>query len=96
MKTREDIISVLRELKPMMQARYKLRSIGLFGSYARGDQTAESDVDILVDLDPAIGIEFVDMADAIERRLRVRTDVVVADGIKSRYRDYIQKDLIYV
>ena len=96
MLTREAIIDALRDLKPELVAKYKLRSIALFGSYARGEQTAESDVDVLVDVDPVIGLGFVDMADAIESRLGIKTDVVPSDGVKPRYRAFIQKDLVYV
>ena len=96
MQTRENILAALREIKPAMAMRYKLRSMALFGSYSRGDQTPESDVDVLVDVDPAIGLDFIDLAETIERRLGVKTDVVPADGVKPRYRAVIQKDLVYV
>ena len=96
MQTRENILAALRDLKPAIAGRYKLRSMALFGSYARGDQTPESDVDVLVDVDPAIGLDFIDLAETIERRLGVKTDVVPADGVKPRYRAVIQKDLVYV
>lgn len=96
MQTRETILETLRDLKPELTAKYKLRSIALFGSYARGEQTSDSDVDVLVDVDPIIGLGFVDMAEAIEARLGIKTDVVPADGVKPRYRAFIQKDLVYV
>ena len=53
-------------------------------------------MDVLVDVDPSIGLDFVDLAETIERRLGIKTDVVPADGVKPRYRAYIQKDLVYV
>jgi len=96
MLTRETILETLRDMKPELTEKYKLRSIALFGSYARGEQTSESDVDVLVDVDPVIGLGFVEMADAIEARLGIRTDVVPVDGVKPRYRDFIQKDVVYV
>ena len=96
MQTREKIVAVLRKLKPEITEKYKLRSIALFGSYARDDQTPESDVDVLVDVDPSIGLDFVDLAELIERGLGVKTDVIPADGVKLRYRAYIEKDLFYV
>lgn len=96
MKTRDSILAALRDLKPQISERYKLRSMALFGSYARGDQTPESDVDVLVDVDPSIGLDFIDLAETIESRLGVKTDVVPADGVKPRYRAYIEKDMIYV
>ena len=96
MLTRETILEALRDLKPELAAKYKLRSIALFGSYARGDQTSASDIDVLVDVDPGIGLGFVDLADTIEARLGVKTDVVPDDGVNPRYRAFIQKDVVYV
>jgi predicted nucleotidyltransferase len=96
MQTREEILQKLKALKPLIAERYRLRSIALFGSYARGDQTEESDVDILVDVDPSIGLGFIDLADMIEERLGIKTDVVAADGLRPRYRPYVTKDLLYV
>jgi uncharacterized protein len=96
MKTREDIVEALSTLKPIIQQRYKLRSMALFGSYARNEQTEQSDVDVLVDVDPSLGLDFIDLADCIEERLGIRTDVVPASGVKPRYQEIIRKDLIYV
>jgi predicted nucleotidyltransferase len=96
MKTREDILTALRDLKPTIAERYKLRSLALFGSYARNEQTPHSDVDVLVDVDPSIGLGFIDLAEAIENRLGIKTDVIPADGVKPRYQAVIQQDLVYV
>lgn len=96
MKTRDEVIDTLRVLKPLIMKSFKVRSIALFGSYARGDQTEFSDVDILVDVDSSIGIEFIDLAALIENELGIATDVIPADGIKPRYREFIAKDLVYV
>jgi uncharacterized protein len=96
MKTREDVVDALKALKPLLMNSFKVRSIALFGSYARGDQTESSDVDVIVDVDSSIGLGFVDLADLIENRLGMTTDVIPADGIKPRYREFIAKDLLYV
>ena len=69
MKTREEIISLLAKEKPKLQTRFKVRSMALFGSYARGEQRVDSDVDILVDVDPSIGLEFVSLSEKIETLL---------------------------
>ena len=47
----KDILQRLRELKPELMARYKVRGIGLFGSWARKEQDTDSDIDLLVDFD---------------------------------------------
>ena len=54
----EDVLSKLRELKPAVLARYKAREMGLFGSFVRGEQHTNSDVDVLV--------EFEDSADLFD------------------------------
>ena len=96
MKSREDILAQLRELKGWLRTRYKVHSVSLFGSYARCQQTAESDVDILVDVDPSIGLAFVDMAEEIEQHLGIKADVVPVDAVKPRYWRLIEKDIIHV
>ena len=50
--TREEILSGLTRRKPDLQRRFRVKSLALFGSFARGDQEGGSDVDILVDIDP--------------------------------------------
>jgi len=47
----EDIVSKLRELRPIITARYKTRELGIFGSFIRGEQSASSDIDILVEFE---------------------------------------------
>ena len=45
------ILTKLRGLKPIITARYKAKEIGLFGSFVRGEQTASSDIDVLVEFE---------------------------------------------
>jgi predicted nucleotidyltransferase len=94
--TREEILAVLERGKPLLEARFGVRSLALFGSYAIGEATAGSDVDILVDVDPAISLRFVDLAETIEEQLGLPVDLVSARGVKPRYWDRIKDDLVYV
>ena len=57
---------------------------------------AESDVDILVEVDPAIGLGFVSLADELERRLQQRVDLVSSRAVRPNRRRLIEPDLIYV
>ena len=70
--------------------------MALFGSFARGDQRADSDVDILVEVDPSIGLEFVTLAERIEKLLGVTVDLVSSRAITSKAMKYIEPELIYV
>ena len=96
MVTREEILRVLAEGKPDLQKQFKVRKLALFGSYARGDQRPNSDVDILVEVDPAIGLEFVTLADRIEKLLGVGVDLVSSRALSSRAMEFIEPELIYV
>lgn len=96
MKTREEILKLLAQNKPELEKHYKVKKLALFGSYARGDQTQDSDVDILVDVDPSIGLEFVSLAQKIETILGLPTEIVSLRAIKPRALQFIEQDLVYV
>lgn len=93
---REIILSKLRALKPILQKKYPLESMALFGSYARDEADENSDVDVLVELNGAMGINFIDMADEIEENLGIKTDVITKKSLRERFLNLIKDDLIYV
>ena len=95
-KTREEILSLLVQNKSELENRFKVRRLAIFGSYARGDQRADSDVDILVDIDPSIGLEFITLAEQIEKLLGLPVELVSIGAIKPNKFEYIEQDLIYV
>jgi predicted nucleotidyltransferase len=95
-KTREEILRLLAKGKPELEARFRVRSIALFGSYARGDQQADSDVDILVEVDPSIGLRFVSLAERIEELLGLPVEIVSRRAIKPSRFKFIEAELIYV
>ncbi len=96
MKTREEILSILAQKKPDSEKRFRVKSLALFGSFARGDQQEGSDVDILVEVDPSIRLEFVTLAEEIESSLGHRTEVISKDAIKPNHRAVIEEELLYV
>jgi predicted nucleotidyltransferase len=96
MKSREEILDLLAQEKPELEKRYQLRRLALFGSYARGDQTERSDLDILVDVHPSIGLKFVSLAEDLERLLGTRVEVVSIRAIKPRNWKTIESELIDV
>ncbi|MGH7827289.1 MAG: nucleotidyltransferase family protein [Candidatus Binatia bacterium] len=96
MKTKEEVLRILQEEKPELVRRYGVKRPALFGSYARDDQRENSDVDVLVEVDPSIGIDFVELAERIEGALGVRAEIVSRRAIKPRYWEVIKEDLIDV
>ncbi|HNV69733.1 MAG TPA: nucleotidyltransferase family protein [Candidatus Ozemobacteraceae bacterium] len=90
------ILDAIRLVKPSLREKYGVKSIGLFGSFAREEATPDSDIDILVEFERPIGIEFVDLADEMESLLQRRVDLVSRNGVKKPYLKLIDKDLVYV
>ena len=96
MVTKQKILDTLAKEKPQLQREFKVSKIALFGSFARGDQQPGSDVDILVEVDPSIGLEFVTLAERIEKSLGTSVDLVSSRAISEMAFKYIEPELIYV
>lgn len=90
------IKTILEQLKPELEQRFHVQSLGLFGSVVRHDFSPKSDIDILVDFSAPIGIEFIDLANYIEHKLNRRVDLVSRQGIKEPYYKAIQQEIVYV
>jgi len=96
MINKESITNTLKANKSVLLAKYHLKSIGIFGSFNRDDFNDNSDIDILIDYEQPIGIEFIDLAEELEKILKLKVDLVSKNGIKPKYLEEIQKDLVYV
>ena len=97
MDTQVDQIRIkLAELLIDFKKKYPIESLAIFGSYARGDQTDQSDLDLLVEFNDRIGIRFVDLAEELERKLGMKVDLVSRKGVKDSYFKEISKDLLNV
>lgn len=96
MYTLQNILQILRHHKPQLQQKYPVSTLGVFGSYARGEATEDSDIDIAVEINGPMGLSFVAMADEIEALFNIKVDVVPKRSIKSDYLQYVERDLIYV
>lgn len=87
---------ILSKLKPELLRKYPIASIGLFGSIVRDDFTENSDIDIIVEFNDKIGIEFITLADELEEKLNYKVDLVSRGGIKPKYFSVIEPQIIYV
>lgn len=96
MKTLKDLKKILSEKKSYLKSKYNVRTLSIFGSFARSEETPVSDIDILVDFDEPIGLEFVDLAEELEEILEINVDLVSKNGVKSSYLDEIEQDLVHV
>ena len=96
MRSTRQVLGLLQDAKPELERDFGVTRLALFGSYARGEQRDESDVDVLVDFDPALGLRFVDLAERIEALLGVRSDVVSRRAISPRHWAVIEGDIVDV
>ena len=83
MKTKDQILDVLRELKPELEARYNVKTIGVFGSALRGEQGPRSDIDVLVEFRTPIGLfKFLGLEELLAERLGGKVDLVSKKALK--------------
>ena len=97
MKTLEEIKQILRQNKPLLQEHYRVTQLGIFGSYARGEQTQESDVDVLIDYDRAPTLfKLVELRDYLSSAIGMKVDIVTQNGLKPRIRERVLSEVVYV
>lgn len=95
MVKKDDILQVLKALRPELSSQYKVKEIGLFGSFVRGEQDEESDVDILVTFkEDASLLDLVSLERFLEEKLGREVDVVSRNALKKELRDPILKEVI--
>jgi len=98
--TRTDIFGMLEKALPQLTRDYGVKRIGVFGSFAKGQQTDESDVDIVVEFDRSIGFRFVEFSETLERTLGRKVDVLTPAGVSGiRNQDIarsIEDSILYV
>jgi predicted nucleotidyltransferase len=96
--TREEIIAKLKETSPALRAE-GVTALSIFGSRARGDERPDSDLDVLIDVDPASRFSLLDLAGVhllIEDQLGIPTQVTLRRSLSARVAQRIADDLIAV
>lgn len=86
---------ILKEYKPILAEKFKVKSVGIFGSYIRGEESETSDIDILVDFSEPIGWEFIDLKEFLEGILKKKVDLVTVKALKPQLKDKILKEVVY-
>ncbi len=97
MKTLTQIKAVLTQQKPYLVTKYKVKQLGLFGSWVRGEQRAQSDLDILIDFEeyPSL-LTFVGIQEELSDYLGLKVDLVMRSGLKRRIGQQILQEVIYL
>jgi predicted nucleotidyltransferase len=92
---REDIERILREQKSYLTENYYVKKIGIFGSYARNEQSNDSDIDLLVEFSRPVGFKFIDLKDYLESLFQKPIDLVTENALKSYIKDEILNEVQY-
>ena len=91
------ILSKLRVLKPEVLTRYRVNSLALFGSAARGTHTSTSDIDVLVDFDESATLfELVGLGQYLEEQLECKVDVVPRRALRPESRENVLREAVPV
>ena len=92
-----EYISVLREHLPRLRESYAVDTVGIFGSYVRGQEQADSDLDVLVEFTRTPGLfEFVALKLELSELLGVNVDLVMKRALKPRIGERILREVVPV
>jgi hypothetical protein len=93
----EQLLVLLGKLKPELSARYRVREIGLFGSFVRAQQSEASDIDILVDFDDNADLfDLVGLALFLEEQLQRKVDEVSKSALREELRESVLQEVVLV
>ena len=93
------IKEILQKYKPELERDYGVKELGIFGSYVRGEQRPDSDLDLLVEFKPDVKmdlIKFVELEERISALLGVKVDLVMKSGLKPRIGKHILREALYL
>ena len=91
----QEILKTLGQNRTVIK-RYGVRRLGLFGSASRGEDTAGSDLDFIVDLEKKTFDNYMGLKLELEDMFRRKVDLVLEASLKSRLRESVERDVLYV
>jgi hypothetical protein len=95
--TRKRIEDILRAHRQELKKRFKLKEIGIFGSFVRDEQKKRSDIDILVEFEKAPGLlKFIETEEYLSKILELKVDLVMKKALKPGIGKYILKEVVYI
>lgn len=97
MKTLEEIQQILFVHKDVLRKKYKVKNIGIFGSFARGEQREKSDIDVLVEFTELPDIFLlIDLEDYLKKLTKRKVDIVRKGAVREELKNIIAKEVMYI
>jgi hypothetical protein len=93
----DEAVAVLREHRAEVVRKYRVREVGIFGSFVRGEQKDRSDIDILVSFSGIPDVfDYLELEDYLKRLLHRKVDLVRKEAIRPELKKRILGEAIYV
>jgi len=97
MLTKEKLLDELKRLKPELEKKYKVKSIGLFGSYLKDNISEKNDIDILVEFYKGADLfDYIGLNLFLKEIFHKNVDLVSKTALRDKLRKYILKDVVYL
>ncbi|RYY07441.1 MAG: nucleotidyltransferase [Sphingobacteriaceae bacterium] len=96
MLSQSEIENKLKEIKPILVDEFHVSEIGYFGSYAVGQQTDQSDLDLIVEFSQPVGWSFFTLEKFLEQALELPIDLVTKNALKDRIKNSILSQVVYI
>jgi len=93
----QTIIGEIKKALPVLRDKYRIKQIGIFGSYLRGEQKRKSDLDILVDFEKTVSFfEFLALESELSRLTGKKVDLVMKTALKPGIGKHILSEVMYL
>jgi len=97
MKKIDQIITKLKKNKPILEKKYSVKNLEVFGSYVHDEQKKNSDLDILVEFSKTVDLfKYIELENYLSEKLGIKVDLVMKDTLKPRIKDRILNEAIPV
>lgn len=95
MNSLSEIKQILREKQDFLKQQFRVEKIGIFGSYARGEQTENSDLDIIIEyqIAPTL-LMLIELKDYLTNLFGIPVDIVTKNGLKDRIKRQVLSEMI--
>lgn len=97
MRDLEEIKKKLERLKPSLEEKFKVKTMGIFGSYVREEEKEKSDLDILVEFEEPVSLlKFIELENYLSDSIGVKVDLVMKSALKPRIGKHILKEVVNI
>ncbi len=93
----KDIKKILKKNKKLLEEKYKVKKIGVFGSYIRKEANKKSDIDVLVEFSETPDLfEFIELENFLRKLLKIKVDLATKEALKPLIKKEILRETIYI